>query len=200
VWRWSYGLNSSGSEQCSVVGFWQYTNELLGYVKGDEYPDRVTVGLLRITCCMEFVSVICIYSDGNNNVYNANTTEGLSCIDSQCIGHNERLNIWHAGQHFIRLFLPLSAPASLEPHIQELLAAYAHPAAGGWDSARILGATQRLVARFVSGDYMARPSTQSSSTSGTCSILNNVYSWRAKYSQPQYCATVCSPQLSRVAV
>ena len=123
-----------------------------------------------------------VYSDGNN-LYDANTTAGLSCIDSRCIGHNERLNIWHAGQHFIRLFLPLSAPASLEPHIQELLAAYAHPAAGGWDSARILGATQRLVARFVSGDYMVRPSTQPSSTSGTCSILNSAYSWWAKYSQ-----------------
>jgi hypothetical protein len=115
---------------------------------------------------MESVSVISVYSDENNHVNDANTTEGLSCINSQCIGHNERLNIWHAGQHFIRLFLPLSAPASLEPHIQELLAAYAHPAAGGWDSARILGATQRLVARYVSGDYMVWPSTKGSSTSG----------------------------------
>ncbi|KDR24201.1 Protein kinase-like protein SgK493 [Zootermopsis nevadensis] len=101
-----------------------------------------------------------------NNINDANTTEGLSCVDSWCVGHNERLNIWHAGQHFIRLFLPLSAPASLEPHIQELLAAYARPAAGGWNSARILGATQRLVARFVSGDYMVEPSTKHSSTSG----------------------------------
>jgi len=156
-----------------MVGFWQHKNELLSYGKGDEYPD-MTVGILRTAWCMKFV-ICSVYSDGNN-VYEANTTVGLSCIDSQCIGHNERLNIWHAGQHFIRLFLPLSAPATLEPHIQELLAAYAHPASGGWDSARILGATQRLVARFVSGDYMVRPSTQTSSTSGTCSILNSVYS------------------------
>ncbi|XP_069695560.1 extracellular tyrosine-protein kinase PKDCC-like isoform X2 [Periplaneta americana] len=109
-------------------------------------------------------------SDENNNVSDTNTTEGLACIDSRCIGHNEQLNIWHAGQHFIRLFLPLSAPASLEPHIQELLDAYAHPAAGGWDSARILGATQRLVARFVSGDYMVRPSTPGRNTNGSIEI------------------------------
>jgi len=156
-----------------MVDFWQHKNELLGYVKGDEYPD-MTVGMLRTAWCMEFI-ICSVYSDGNN-VYDANTTVGLLCIDSRCIGHNERLNIWHAGQHFIRLFLPLSAPASFDPHIQELLAAYAHPASGGWDSSRILGATQQLVARFVSGDYMVRPSTQTSSTSGTCSILNSVYS------------------------
>ena len=151
-----------------MAGFRQRKNELLDYVKGDEYLD-MTIGMLRTTWCMEFI-IHSVYSDGNN-MYDANTTAGLSCIDLRCIGHNERLNIWHAGQHFIRLFLPLSAPASLEPHIQELLSAYAHPAAGGWDSARILGATQRLVARFVSGDYMVRPSTQTSSTSGTCSIF-----------------------------
>ncbi|PSN40559.1 Extracellular tyrosine-protein kinase PKDCC [Blattella germanica] len=101
-------------------------------------------------------------SDRKNYI---NATEGLSCTESRCIGHNERLNIWHAGQHFIRLFLPLSAPEALEPHIQELLAAYAHPALGRWDSARILGATQRLVARFVSGDYI-HPSTEGTSTNG----------------------------------
>lgn len=115
------------------------------------------------------------YSDENNNVNDDNTREGLSCIDSRCIGHNERLNIWHAGQHFIRLFLPPSAPLSLEPHIHELLAAYAHPAAGGWNSARILGTTQKLVAHFVSGDYMVRPSTLGSSTSGMYSYLNNPF-------------------------
>ncbi|KAJ9586046.1 hypothetical protein L9F63_020306, partial [Diploptera punctata] len=103
-----------------------------------------------------------------------NATQGLKCSDSRCVGHNERLNIWHAGQHFIRLFLPLSAPESLEPHIQELLAAYAHPASGGWDSARILGATQRLVARFVSGDYMVYPRTPGTSTNGELQMIHHI--------------------------
>ncbi|XP_067009452.1 extracellular tyrosine-protein kinase PKDCC [Anabrus simplex] len=81
----------------------------------------------------------------------------LPCVQSRCLGHNERLNIWHAGQHFIRLFLPLSAPASLEPHIQELLAAYSNSGgeAAGWDTAQILSATQRLVNHFVSGSYIS---------------------------------------------
>ena len=115
---------------------------------------------------------IYVYSDKKSDI---NATEGLKCGDSRCVGHNERLNIWHAGQHFIRLFLPLSAPETLEPHIQELLTAYAHPAAGGWDSARILGATQRLVARFVSGDYMAHPSTPGSNTNGMITLNEILY-------------------------
>ncbi|XP_046388775.1 extracellular tyrosine-protein kinase PKDCC-like isoform X2 [Ischnura elegans] len=72
------------------------------------------------------------------------------CIEGRCVGHNEKLNVWHAGRHFIRLFLPLSAPSSLEPHIQELLEAYK---TAKWNSEQILDATERLVSSFISGDY-----------------------------------------------
>ncbi|XP_046387333.1 extracellular tyrosine-protein kinase PKDCC-like [Ischnura elegans] len=72
------------------------------------------------------------------------------CIEGRCVGHNEKLNVWHAGQHFIRLFLPLNAPSALEPNIQELLYAYK---TAKWNSQQILEATERLVATFVSKDY-----------------------------------------------
>ncbi|XP_063235969.1 extracellular tyrosine-protein kinase PKDCC-like [Bacillus rossius redtenbacheri] len=82
-----------------------------------------------------------------------NATPRLRCKEARCEGHNERLNIWHAGRHLVRQLLPLSAPASLEPLVQELVAAYSRP--GAWDSARILAATRGLVGRFVSGRYLA---------------------------------------------
>nr|CAD7199433.1 unnamed protein product [Timema douglasi] len=83
------------------------------------------------------------------------TTDRLHCVRSRCAGYNERLNIWHAGRHFVRLFLPLSAPASLEPHVQELIQAYNQP--DFWDTQRILSATHSLVSHFVSGSYMPAP-------------------------------------------
>lgn len=64
------------------------------------------------------------------------------CVDGQCRGHNERLNIWRAGQHFVRQLLPLRAPSALEPQIQLLLEAYSD---SSWSTERILSATDRLL-------------------------------------------------------
>ncbi|XP_046389429.1 extracellular tyrosine-protein kinase PKDCC-like [Ischnura elegans] len=68
------------------------------------------------------------------------------CIEGRCVGHNERLNVWRAGRHLIRLFLPPTAPSTLEPHIQELLEAYN---TARWNSKQILEASQKLVAQFI---------------------------------------------------
>ncbi|XP_046387345.1 extracellular tyrosine-protein kinase PKDCC-like [Ischnura elegans] len=68
------------------------------------------------------------------------------CIRGRCVGHNEKLNVWNAGRHFIRLFLPLNAPSTLEPSIQELLEAYK---TAKWNSEEILAATEKLVTSFT---------------------------------------------------
>ncbi|XP_046388773.1 extracellular tyrosine-protein kinase PKDCC-like [Ischnura elegans] len=72
------------------------------------------------------------------------------CVEGRCVGHNEKLNVWNAGRHFIRLFLPLNAPSTLEPNIQELLEAYK---TAKWNSEQILAATERLVTSFTSFDH-----------------------------------------------
>lgn len=77
----------------------------------------------------------------------------VNCFEGKCHGFNERVNIWRAGQHFVRLFLPLSAPASLEPHVRDLLSAYEHP--GIWDTTTILAATKQLVHKYAAGDYFS---------------------------------------------
>lgn len=99
-------------------------------------------------------------------VHNVTREIRLSCHDSHCVGYNERLNVLRAGQHFISLFLPLSAPASLEPQVQELLRAYKEP--GTWETAHILSATEHLVHKFASGEYLQRhvPQPQSLATLG----------------------------------
>ncbi|XP_046387342.1 extracellular tyrosine-protein kinase PKDCC-like [Ischnura elegans] len=77
-------------------------------------------------------------------------TSPSPCIEGRCVGHNEKLNVWNAGRHFIRLFLPLNAPSTLEPKIQELLEAYK---TAKWNSEQILIATERLLTSFISYDY-----------------------------------------------
>ncbi|KAG8226843.1 hypothetical protein J437_LFUL004084 [Ladona fulva] len=72
------------------------------------------------------------------------------CIAGNCIGHNERLNVWHAGRHFVQHLLPANAPPSLKPHIQQLLNGYQSTT---WNSEQILKMTESLVANFVSGEY-----------------------------------------------
>ncbi|XP_054263418.1 extracellular tyrosine-protein kinase PKDCC-like [Macrosteles quadrilineatus] len=75
------------------------------------------------------------------------TDRGLTrCVDSQCRGHNERLNIWRAGQHFVRQLLPLRAPSALEPQIHQLLEAYSDTS---WSSERILAATEQLLRSYT---------------------------------------------------
>lgn len=65
-----------------------------------------------------------------------------TCVEGQCRGHNERLNVWRAGQHFVRQLLPLRAPSALEPQIQLLLEAYSDTS---WGVSRILTATEQLL-------------------------------------------------------
>lgn len=76
----------------------------------------------------------------------------VHCINGRCEGYNERLNIWRAGQHFIRQFLPLRAPSSLEPQIQLLLDAYS--GANLWDTQDILSATETLLSTYTTRESL----------------------------------------------
>ncbi|XP_059475194.1 extracellular tyrosine-protein kinase PKDCC-like [Neocloeon triangulifer] len=81
-----------------------------------------------------------------------NTSETWCSPETKrCVGHNERLNIWRAGKHFIHQFLPLGAPAGLRPLILGLLKGYRE---ASWSSAKILSETESLVHIFSSGQYL----------------------------------------------
>jgi hypothetical protein len=69
----------------------------------------------------------------------------------RCLGHNERINIWRAGKHFIHQFLPLGAPSALRPLILGLLKGYRE---ASWNSARILSETENLVQVYSTGEYL----------------------------------------------
>ncbi|KAK9508108.1 hypothetical protein O3M35_007841 [Rhynocoris fuscipes] len=71
--------------------------------------------------------------------------EPLFCVSGRCEGHNERSNILRAGLDFVPHVLPLSAPASLEPHIRQIVEAY--QGLHQWDSSRLLEASRALVTR-----------------------------------------------------
>ena len=73
------------------------------------------------------------------------------CERGWCLGHNERVNVWRAGKHFIKQFLPLGAPAGLKPRINQLLVAYTNAT---WSASRILTATEELVMVFSTGQYL----------------------------------------------
>uniref|UniRef100_A0A1B6BWV1 Protein kinase domain-containing protein n=1 Tax=Clastoptera arizonana TaxID=38151 RepID=A0A1B6BWV1_9HEMI len=81
-----------------------------------------------------------------HKVYNTTEIPSVNCIHGLCDGYNERLNIWRAGQHFIRQFLPLRAPSSLEPQIQLLLDAYS--GVNLWNTQDILSATESLLSTY----------------------------------------------------
>ncbi|XP_046387297.1 extracellular tyrosine-protein kinase PKDCC-like [Ischnura elegans] len=103
------------------------------------------VGVTEPSCVSSDDCLQRLPSEMQNNSYGVKSSQS-PCIKGRCVGHNEKLNVWHAGRHFIRLFLPPSAPYALEPHIQELLEAYK---TARWNSEQILEATKRLVTRFV---------------------------------------------------
>lgn len=67
-------------------------------------------------------------------------------MDGQCRGHNEKLNVWRAGQHFVRQLLPMRAPSALEPQIHLLLEAYSDTS---WSTQRILAATEQLLHSYT---------------------------------------------------
>ncbi|XP_014247342.1 extracellular tyrosine-protein kinase PKDCC-like [Cimex lectularius] len=75
--------------------------------------------------------------------FNIIDPEPVFCVGGRCEGHNERSNILRAGIDFVPHVLPLSAPASLEPHIRQIVEAY--QGLHHWDSNRILEATRALI-------------------------------------------------------
>ncbi|KAG8321785.1 hypothetical protein J6590_040044 [Homalodisca vitripennis] len=87
---------------------------------------------------------------------NISNRAAAPCVDGQCRGHNERLNVWRAGQHFVKQLLPLRAPSSLEPQIQLLLEAYSDTS---WSSQKILTATEMLLQTY-SADHSSRSETR----------------------------------------
>ncbi|XP_075224608.1 extracellular tyrosine-protein kinase PKDCC-like [Lycorma delicatula] len=102
------------------------------------------VGISEPTCHLDKDCII-------YGIQNGSIIDGVPCSHGFCVGYNERLNIWRAGQHFIRQFLPLRAPSSLEPHIQNLVDAYSR--SNSWNSERILQATEKLLMKYTSGKY-----------------------------------------------
>ncbi|XP_039283866.1 extracellular tyrosine-protein kinase PKDCC isoform X2 [Nilaparvata lugens] len=83
----------------------------------------------------------CHIRSDNNTVI-----DGVSCVNRTCSGYNERLNIWRAGQHFIKQFLPIDVPPFLESRTRALMDAYERRSpSAGWDAKRILVATDNLL-------------------------------------------------------
>ncbi|GLH01998.1 Uncharacterized protein GBIM_08049 [Gryllus bimaculatus] len=108
----------------------------------------------------------CINDDICKNItnfaLNRNTTKEdgdtrfPSCINFRCVGHNSRTNVWHAGQHFVKLLLPIGAPENLKPHIQNLIDTYEFKKKVSLyeEVPYILQKTQQIVDLYKSGEYM----------------------------------------------
>lgn len=77
------------------------------------------------------------------------------CINFHCVGHNSRHNVWHAGQHFVKLFLPIGAPSNTNILIDKILEAYelAEECGEFGYTACVVSATFDLVNFYQSGLY-----------------------------------------------
>ncbi|KAH9489512.1 hypothetical protein Btru_046929, partial [Bulinus truncatus] len=80
-----------------------------------------------------------------------NISKRFHCRQGRCQGHNELLNLYKAGQEFVRLLLPYGSPKSLRSFIWDIVN---KTDSLSYSSEQLLAVVQSLVDMYRSGSYL----------------------------------------------
>lgn len=90
-----------------------------------------------------------------------NFSQRLSCLNSRCIGFNEKRNIFNGGRHFTTFLLPHGAPSKLETFINRVVDGYSNLT---MNIRELLTLMEKIVLIYSTGSYLDRNKVDKNST------------------------------------